>query len=287
MKIVKNIINTIITILIIVVLIVSILIAVMALTSKASGISTIFGYTVQTIQSDSMKGGYKGEEGYTGGDFEKGDVIIGKSTGFDSSAVYNLGDIITYIGLLKGAEDAGEQLICHRIVAVDDSNGYMTYQTKGDNEQTSPVADQDDSSFYIDSSQIGSVFHNKEYDGIVLHGVGNFLDFLRTQFGFFLVVLLPMIVFFLYELIRVVFNYAGYKKAKEFEAKEGGSGDTIAVPVPVSVESTTPKMSEDEYKEFQEFQAFKKMQEQMKKQEEVKDENDSDPNDGSQSDEQQ
>jgi len=53
--------------------------------------------------------------------------------------------------------------------------------------------------------------------------VGNFLSFLRTQPGFFLCVLLPMIIFFVYEAIRVVLNLLAYNKEKTLEeAKLGG-----------------------------------------------------------------
>ncbi|MBR2714738.1 MAG: hypothetical protein IKB73_00835, partial [Ruminococcus sp.] len=93
MKVVKGIFNTIINILIVLVLVVSVLVATLALTSKSSGISTIFGYTVQVVVSDSMAGG---SSEYEGGDFEKGDVIIGKATDFDSTRTYKEGDIITY-----------------------------------------------------------------------------------------------------------------------------------------------------------------------------------------------
>lgn len=218
MKVFKKILNTLVTILIVLVLVVSIFVAVFALTSKSSGISTIFGNTIQVIQSDSMKGGYQGSEGYTGGNFEKGDVIIGKATEFVNDAKYEVGDIVTYKGFLTGAEDMGQQLICHRIVAVS-KDGTM-YQTKGDNNQVAEIPDQKSPEEGIVASDIGAVFHSKNFDGKVLKGVGNFLDFITSQMGFFICVLLPMIVFFLYELIRVVLNVAGYKKAKQEDMKE-------------------------------------------------------------------
>ena len=122
MKVLKSIINTVINILIVAVLVISIIVAALALTSKSSGISTIFGYTVQVIVSDSMAGG---SDEYLGGDFAHGDVIIGKATKFDANATYEVGDIITYKGYLDGNEDLGEQLICHRIV---DANTYTATQ---------------------------------------------------------------------------------------------------------------------------------------------------------------
>ena len=55
------------------------------------------------------------------------------------------------------------------------------------------------------------------YEGKIIKGFGNILAFLQTRMGFFLCVLLPMIIFFMYELVRVVMNTANYKKAKAEE----------------------------------------------------------------------
>ncbi|MBQ0098738.1 MAG: hypothetical protein KBS62_07420 [Oscillospiraceae bacterium] len=267
MKVFKAILNTVVNILIVLVLVISILIAAMALTSKASGISTIFGYTVQTIQSDSMKGGYKGHtlsngqkvnDEYTGGNFEKGDIIIGKATEFDATRTYQKGDIITYMGVLKGAEDMGEQLICHRITDVQEYNDLPVYQTWGDNESVAELPDQLQVNNYISAVSIASIVHTENYDATVLHGIGKVLDFIRSQLGFFLCVLLPMIVFFLYALVRVVLNFTGYKKSKnddkleeekeaikrEYEEKLKAAGvnvdTTPAEPTPADSAENTP-----------------------------------------------
>lgn len=274
MKVFKKILNTLVTILIVLVLVVSIFVAIFALTSKSTGISTIFGNTIQVIQSDSMKGGYQGTEGYTGGNFEKGDVIIGKATEFINDGNYEEGDIVTYKGVLAGNEDLGEQLICHRIVEkVDLGDGDYRYITKGDNNEVAEVPDQLNPQDGLMASSIGAVFHTKDYDGTVLKGVGNFMMFITSQMGFFLVVLLPMIIFFLYELIRVVLNIAGYKKAKqedikeemrkEFEERYAAQNQAPQVqPVAANVgqQNNSPSMSADEFRQFQEFQEFKKMQ---------------------------
>lgn len=278
MKVFKAILNTIINILIVLVLVISILIAAMALTSKASGISTIFGYTVQTIQSDSMKGGYVGHtlsngqkvnDEYTGGNFEKGDIIIGKATEFDSTRTYQKGDIITYLGVLAGTEDKSEQLICHRITDVKEVDGQKRYQTWGDNESVAKIPDQSQTKDYIHPGVIASVVHTESYDATVIHGVGKFLDFIRSQLGFFICVLLPMIVFFLYELIRVVLNFTGYKKSKdddkleeekealkrEYEEKLKAAGvnvDTAPIePTPVPTAENTPANGQVENATFQ------------------------------------
>lgn len=56
-------------------------------------------------------------------------------------------------------------------------------------------------------------------------GVGRFLSFIRTQLGFFLCILLPMIIFFIYEAIRVIMNIIAYNKEKALEA----AAETVAI----------------------------------------------------------
>lgn len=256
-KIALKVLNVVINILIVMVLIVSILIAVMALTSRANGISTIFGYTVQPIQSDSMKG--KSPEGYPGGNFESGDLMLAKPTGYDEKATYELGDIVTY----RTSDDSGNiMLIVHRIVdVVKDDSGNLRYQTQGDNRETSPVPDQIEKVNYLFAADIGSVYYSSDYEGKILKGWGKLLDFLQSQQGFFFVVLLPMIIFFLYELVRVVLNFSNYKKAQAEEEKEEAVKAAVAAAktsgsigdIPDSISEMTPEQLE-QFKKFMEQQ---------------------------------
>lgn len=266
-KVLKAIFNTIINILIVLVLVVSLLIAVMALTSKASGISTMFGYTIQPIQSDSMKGG--SPDGYGGKDFGKGDLVIARATNFNANSKYDLGDIITY----KTQDTNGNDLLMsHRIVDAVEKDGVTRYQTWGDNREMAQVPDQSNVDEYLTASDIASLYYSSDYQGIVLKGWGAPLDFLRTQLGFFLVVLLPMIIFFMYALIRVVLSASGYKKAKADEEKEEAvkkavaaalaADDTAVQPKAVESEQTAAPsgMSAEELEQFRQFQEFQKMQ---------------------------
>jgi signal peptidase len=225
-RVVKTIINTVINIMIVLVLIVSIVIAVMALSSKANGgISVIFGHTVEIVQTDSMKGG---SPDYPGGDFEKGDVIIGKfmDNSMFNDGKYSEGDIVTYKGDLDGDPETKEY-ICHRIIEEVDYNGNKSYRTKGDNGELSDQAKGDYAS-YITAGDISSVFYSKDYQGKILKGFGTVLSFLQSKFGFFICILVPMIIFFLYELIRVIFNFAYYRKAKEEEGAEAAESEKQA-----------------------------------------------------------
>lgn len=269
-----KILNTLINIMIVIVLIVSLIIAVMALTSKANGISSIFGYTVQPIQSDSMKGG--SPDGYPSGDFGKGDLMIAKATDFDSFAEYENGDIVTFV---SGDMDGNKMLIVHRIInTITLKDGSKRYQTQGDNRETSPAPDQEEESLYLSAMEIGSVYYTPNYEGKILKGWGSVLDFLQSQKGFFLVVLLPMILFFMYELVRVVLNATNYKKAKADEEKDEAVKAAVAAALaaqqngadapqqaeaaaaPVEAQADAPAMSAEELEQFRQFQEFQKLQ---------------------------
>ena len=281
-RIVKAVLNTFINILIVIVLLTSVLIATLALTSKANGISNIFGMTIQTIQSDSMKG--SSPDGYKGGDFQNGDLVFGRATGFDDYAEYQVGDIVTFI---EKNTDGENILIAHRIVdKVTDEEGFYRYQTWGDNRAVSEVPDQLSPDQYLPAYEIASLIHSESYDAFILRGVGKALDYIRTPNGFFFVVLVPMLIFFLYELFRVAVNAQSYKKAKAQEQQENEQNAKQAEidaavkaaleaqnaaqtapesqPQPEVTESpapAAPEMSAEEYEEFKRFMAFKKSQE--------------------------
>lgn len=256
-KVLKTILNTIINVLIVIVLVTSILIAVLALTSQSSGISTIFGYTIQSIQSDSMKGG--SPDGYGGKEFEKGDLMIAKATDFDIGEKYEVGDIVTYA---KTDTDNSTMLIVHRIVDVaEDKNGDLRYQTWGDNRKMDTLPDQQDVEDYLRAGDIGALYYSSDYEGIIIKGVGNALDYLRTQQGFFFVVLLPMIIFFMYELIRVVLNATNYRKAKADENQQEAVDAAVAEALAQKEAQSNPNsLSDEELEQFRQFQELQKKQ---------------------------
>ena len=262
-KVFMKILNTLINIMIVIVLIVSLLIAVMALTSRANGISSFFGNTVQPIQSDSMKGG---SSEYPSGDFAKGDLMIAKEVD-DFGVEYDLGDIVTFE---TKDESGNKMLIVHRIVdKITDANGTVRYQTRGDNVMVASVPDQSAPEYYISAMDIRSVYYTKGYEGKILKGWGSVLDFLQSQKGFFFVILLPMIIFFLYELVRVVLNFNNYKKAVAEEEKEEAVKAAVAAAKTDGENSGIPDSPADMTPE--QLEQFKKFLEQRQKTEENKD----------------
>lgn len=192
-KALKKIINVIIDIVVILVLIVSILIVTLSLTSKSSGVPNILGIAPLSVQSNSMED-----------TFSTGDLLLAEVTN-DPGETYEVGDIVTF-----PIEIDGESVLnTHRIVEVIEDDSITYYKTQGDNKDTNPEPDED--------LQSASTIVAK-YTGTKISGFGNVLSFIRTQFGFFLCVLLPMIIFFVYEAIRVVLNIIAYNNEKTLEA---------------------------------------------------------------------
>lgn len=186
---VKRIINTIVDIIVILILIVSILVVVLSLTTKSSGVPNLFGYAPLSVESYSMED-----------TFDKGDLIICKVTN-NMSYKYKVGDIVTFPIEIQGVNTYNT----HRIVEVIKDESITYYRTQGDNQETNPVPDEE---LQTSTSIVA------KYTGKKISGVGNAIGFIRTQFGFFICVLLPMIIFFIYEAIRVVMNIIAYNKEK-------------------------------------------------------------------------
>jgi signal peptidase len=192
---VGKVLNIIVDIIVVCILIVSILIVTLSLTSKSSGVSNVFGVAPLSVQSDSMAG-----------TFDAGDLLLSEVTN-NPDIKYKKGDIVTF-----PIEIAGVQTLnTHRIVEVIEDSDITYYKTQGDNKTTNPVPDEE----LQTSSTIVA-----RYTGNKIANVGTILSFIRTQLGFFLCVLLPMIIFFVYEAIRVVINVIAYNKEKAIEAAQ-------------------------------------------------------------------
>lgn len=174
------------------ILITSILIVILSLTSKASGVPNLFGYAPLNVESDSMED-----------TFSAGDLIISKVSN-DMNDRFETGDIVSFYQDILGEK----KLNTHRIVEVIKDNGIEYYKTQGDNPNTNPEPDEK----LKKPQDILAV-----YTGTKFPGVGNFFSFIRTQLGFFLVILLPMILFFVYEAVRVIMNVIAYNKEKAAE----------------------------------------------------------------------
>ena len=191
-KVVKKTINVIVDVVVILILIISILVVFLSITSKSAGVPNIFGVAPLNVISPSMRD-----------TLNEGDLIFAKVTN-DASYEYEVGDIVSFHQTINGED----QINTHRIVEVIDSNGQKFYKTQGDNKVTNPNPD--------DQMQTSSSIVAK-YTGTKIPVIGGVLGFIRTQPGIFLCILLPMILFFVYEAIRVIMNIMAYNREKAAE----------------------------------------------------------------------
>lgn len=185
-KTVKKVFNIIVDILIIIVFIISAFIAVLSISSGSTGVPNLFGYAPLTVLSNSMEP-----------TFEKDDMIIAKVS--DENTEYKVGDIVTF----KVSIDGYDRFNSHTIVEVQKSeSGSNLYVTKGDNNELVDQELQNDASIVA------------VYTGTCLKGWGGPYAFLKSQTGFFIIIVIPMILFFVYQAIRVVQNIIAYNKEK-------------------------------------------------------------------------
>lgn len=171
-----------------------------------NGVGNLFGYMPFSIQTQSMEPTIKA-----------GDVVIGKEVDFNT---LKEGDIITYWTTV----DEQKILNTHRITKVI-SNGKVSvpsFKTKGDNNQ---IEDE----YTVAAADIVAKYNSK------ISGLGKAVDFLETQKGFFICIVLPLILFFLYQLyhfIKVIVTVkqenAGLSKEDEEELKKKAVEEYLA-----------------------------------------------------------
>jgi len=172
----KKVLSVIFDILAWILLIFAFLITIMVFGSeKNNGVPTLLGYMPMSVQSDSMKPTFK-----------KGDLIIAKKV----DDLYSLkeNDVITFYTIIDGQR----VINTHRIVKISEEDNTKTFITRGDN---NPVDDETP----VSASDILGKWTNKK-----ISGLGKFLDFITTKTGFFICVLIPIAIFFIFELYKFI-----------------------------------------------------------------------------------
>lgn len=164
------------SIIVTVILVIAILFAIVcsysAFTTKSgSGVPSIFGFEPFAVQSDSMAPF-----------FYKGDLVIDKKV--TDASTLEVGDIITFWTVINGYK----VLNTHRIVEIYDYGDHFAFDTKGD------------AATEIDYLGV----HQGDIVGKYLTHIpklGSVLDFLQTSKGFFCCIVIPVALFFIYQLI--------------------------------------------------------------------------------------
>ena len=159
-------------------------------TKDDQSVASILGYTPLVVETDSMKP-----------TFESGDLIFIKKC--DTSKLKE-GDIITFHTIIENQY----ALNTHRIQKIDEANGVRSYTTIGDN--NNGIADQH---VISDGDIVG------KYVGHV-SGLGKVMNFLSSSMGFLIVIVLPMLLFFIYQVYNLIMISIRLKKAIAVENAE-------------------------------------------------------------------
>ena len=167
----------------------SILVTVLVFTAQGSedGVPSLFGKSFISVSTDSM------EE-----TFYRGDLLLLDKLEESEKLGLAEGTIITYKSPVDLDGDGNKwDINTHRIVAVDGDY----YITQGDNKATNPVPDNEGKNGY--RVHYTYVIGTVEEDARI-GGLGGLIAFLRSSLGFFLCIVLPLILFFLYELYHFI-----------------------------------------------------------------------------------
>ena len=177
------------------VLILALLITIIVFSSdKNNGVANLFGYIPLTVESDSMVPTFK-----------KGDLIICKDV--DDINTLKEGDVITFWTIIDGRRVKNT----HRIVGINQAETTRSFVTRGDNNSI------DDTLPAYGSDIIGKWTETK------LTGVGKAMNFLRTKKGFFICkfcIIIPMALFFLFELYKFIIALIEAKRPETPEIDE-------------------------------------------------------------------
>lgn len=175
----------------------AVIVTVIAVSAGANkkNVPTVGGNCYLSVQSNSMnaeKPSWVGSDAPSG--FKKGDLLIGRYIAEDGDAINALavGDVITFEWDINGdgTVSSGEYNT-HRIVAVEQQNGVvLSVETQGDNEEYSRGQTE-----IVSPSRIIA-----KYTGKKIGGVGTVITALSSSLGFGLCIVLPLALFFAYEL---------------------------------------------------------------------------------------
>lgn len=166
-----------------IIILVAALFAFTTLATKDDGsVSSLAGFTPLTVQSESMAP-----------TFDQDDLIIIKQC--DPSTL-EVGDIVTFHAII----DNQYALNTHRIISINEVNGLNSYTTKGDNNE---LADQH---VIADGDIVG------KYVGKIPY-MGKVIGLLSSTWGFLVVIVLPMLLFFIYQVYHLVIVGMNLKRA--------------------------------------------------------------------------
>ena len=183
-------------------------------TRDEMNVSSLAGFTPMIVETDSMTP-----------TFCSGDMIVIKKT---DPASLKEGDIITFHTII----DNQYALNTHRIDSIVEQNGTRSYITKGDNN------DMPDMHVIADGDIVG------KYVGKV-SGLGGVMEFLSGSVGFLVIIVLPLLLFFIYQIYNLIMVSINLKKAIAMEeAKEKAMAEKDAEAAKSDVEKAEAALAE-------------------------------------------
>lgn len=173
---------------IVLLVLVAALVTILSLSSKEDDVPSIFGYTAFSIQSDSMED-----------EIMTGDFILGKKC---DPKELNERDIISFFTV----NNEGQIFInTHRIINIEETSDGRIFTTKGDNEEEPDLRK-------VYEGDIVS-----KYSGFRIPLLGYILTFLTTQLGFFLCIVLPVLLYTIWQVYKFVIILMNNQKVKLIE----------------------------------------------------------------------
>ena len=208
---VKRALNIVLDVFLVLFLLFAAFVMICALSQRSGKVSQLFGYTVRSVQSDSMERRDANGD-LVEGAFCRGDLIVCEIA---DGGPYDVGDVVMFsmpINLypdgsyrecnVETEEATTEIYVTHQIVGIEMVGENYRYRTQG---LGNPAADVN----LKRGAQIVAV-----YNGTRIAGLGSVVDFLQTQSGFFICIILPMLAFVLFQAYRVVNNVILYNREK-------------------------------------------------------------------------
>lgn len=169
---------------------------VLSLSSAASdGVPSIFGKSLISIQSDSMKPTFK-----------EGDLLFVKPLKGVDRMTLKKDDVITFWAGSRRGRKPGVKYPpyrrSHQRQTTTKMKTFLTRHAGADNPETNATPDKD---LVLHSSVVGV------WTGKKAGGLGSALDFLQSSTGFLVVIVLPLALFFIYELYNVISTVVSMK----------------------------------------------------------------------------
>ena len=158
-------------------------------TRNNNQVASIAGFTPLTVASDSMAP-----------TFRAGDLIFIRKC---DPATLKEGDVITFHAIINNEY----ALNTHRIAEIQEQNGARCYTTKGDNNAIADV-------HMISDGDIVGRYVTR------LPGLGKVVSFLSSSLGFLVVIVLPLLVFFIYQVYHLITVSIDLKKAIAVETAQ-------------------------------------------------------------------